>query len=146
MGLQAAVIEYARNVLKLEDARSAEMTKPEHSQNLVIDYKHDEHYNEEMGASMRLGSYVTSLMEGSLVKEIYNTDTVTERHRHRLEINNKYRNALESAGMVSSHRWFIATQFCPEFQSKPFNPHPLYNAFIQAAYKYKQDKNNLSGD
>ena len=101
-------------------------------------------------------------MEGSLVKEIYNTDTVTERHRHRLEINNKYRNALESAGMVisgnneesgfadiielSSHRWFIATQFCPEFQSKPFNPHPLYNAFIQAAYKYKQDKNNLSGD
>lgn len=162
MGLQAAVIEYARNVLKLEDARSAEMTKPEYSQNLVIDYKHDEHYNEEMGASMRLGSYVTSLMEGSLVKEIYNTDTVTERHRHRLEINNKYRNALESAGMVisgnneesgfadiielSSHRWFIATQFCPEFQSKPFNPHPLYNAFIQAAYKYKQDKNNLSGD
>lgn len=162
MGLQAVVIEYARNVLKLEDARSAEMTKPEHSQNLVIDYKHDEHYNEEMGASMRLGSYVTSLVEGSLVKEIYNADTVTERHRHRLEINNNYRNALESAGMaisgnneesgfadiieLSSHRWFIATQFCPEFQSKPFNPHPLYNAFVQAAYKYKQDKNNLSGE
>ncbi len=161
MGLQAAVIEYARNVLKLEDARSAEMTKPEHSKNLVIDYKHDEHYNEEMGASMRLGSYVTSLVEGSLVKEIYNADTVIERHRHRLEINNSYRNALESAGMaisgnndesgfadiieLSSHRWFIAAQFCPEFQSKPFNPHPFYNAFVQAAYKYKQDKNNLSG-
>ncbi len=160
MGLQAAVIEYARNVLKLEDARSAEMTKPEHSKNLVIDYKHDEHYNEEMGASMRLGSYVTSLVEGSLVKEIYNADTVIERHRHRLEINNSYRNALESAGMaisgnndesgfadiieLSSHRWFIAAQFCPEFQSKPFNPHPFYNAFVQAAYKYKQDKNNLS--
>ncbi len=109
---------------------------------------------------MRLGSYVTSLVEGSLVKEIYNADTVIERHRHRLEINNSYRNALESAGMaisgnndesgfadiieLSSHRWFIAAQFCPEFQSKPFNPHPFYNAFVQAAYKYKQDKNNLS--
>lgn len=160
MGLQAAVIEYARNVLKLKDARSAEMTKPEHTDNLVIDYKHDEHYSEEMGASMRLGSYVTSLIDGSLAKEIYNTDMVTERHRHRLEINNDYRNVLESAGItisgnnsesgfadiieLRSHRWFIATQFCPEFQSKPFNPHPLFNAFIQAAYKYKQEKNNLT--
>lgn len=162
MGLQAAVIEYARNVLKLEDARSAEMTKPKYSKNLVIDYKHDEHYNEEMGASMRLGSYTTSLMNGSLVKEIYNVECITERHRHRLEINNNYRNVLENAGMVisgndnesgfadiielSSHRWFIATQFCPEFQSKPFNPHPLYNAFVQAAYKYKQAKNQLNSN
>ena len=159
MGLQAAVIEYARNVLKLEDAKSAEMSKPEGSNNLVIDYRHDEHYNEEMGASMRLGSYTTSLLDGSLVKELYNNaEKVTERHRHRLEINNNYRQMLESAGMVisgnneesefadvielSSHRWFIATQFCPEFQSKPFNPHPLFNGFIQAAYKFKQDKNN----
>ena len=103
-----------------------------------------------------------AIIDGSLVKEIYDADTVIERHRHRLEINNSYRNTLESAGMVisgnndesgfadiielSSHRWFIATQFCPEFQSKPFNPHPLYNAFVQAAYKYKQDKNDLSGE
>ena len=159
MGLQAAVIEYARSVLKLEDAKSAEMSKPAGSNNLVIDYKHDEHYNEEMGASMRLGSYVTTLLDGSLVKEIYNTDTVTERHRHRLEINDSYRQMLENSGMVisgnndesgfadvielHSHRWFIATQFCPEFQSKPFNPHPLFNAFIQAAYKFKQDRNNI---
>ena len=157
MGLQAAVIEYARSVLKLEDAKSAEMSKPAGSNNLVIDYKHDEHYNKEMGASMRLGSYVTTLLDGSLVKEIYNTDTVTERHRHRLEINDSYRQMLENSGMVisgnndesgfadvielHSHRWFIATQFCPEFQSKPFNPHPLFNAFIQAAYKFKQDRN-----
>lgn len=160
MGLQASVIEYARNVLKLEDAKSAEMSKPAGSKNLVIDYKHDEHYNEEMGASMRLGSYTTSLLAGSLAKEIYkNEDTITERHRHRLEINNEYRQLLESAGMVisgnnndsgfadiielQSHRWYIATQFCPEFQSKPFNPHPLFNAFIQAAYKFKQDRNNI---
>ena len=160
MGLQASVIEYARNVLKLEDAKSAEMSKPAGSKNLVIDYKHDEHYNEEMGASMRLGSYTTSLLTGSLAKEIYkNEDTITERHRHRLEINNEYRQLLESAGMVisgnnndsgfadiielQSHRWYIATQFCPEFQSKPFNPHPLFNAFIQAAYKFKQDRNNI---
>lgn len=160
MGLQAAVIEYARNVLKLEDARSAEMTKPINSKNLIIDYKHDEHYDEEMGASMRLGSYVTSLMDGSIVKEIYNSDAVIERHRHRLEINNDYRSALESAGItisgnndesgfadiieLKSHRWFVATQFCPEFQSKPFNPHPLFHAFIQAAYSYKQEKNKLT--
>ena len=160
MGLQASVIEYARNVLKLEDAKSAEMSKPAGSKNLVIDYKHDEHYNEEMGASMRLGSYTTSLLTGSLAKEIYkNEDTITERHRHRLEINNEYRQLLESAVMVisgnnndsgfadiielQSHRWYIATQFCPEFQSKPFNPHPLFNAFIQAAYKFKQDRNNI---
>lgn len=160
MGLQASVIEYARNVLKLEDAKSAEMSKPAGSKNLVIDYKHDEHYNEEMGASMRLGSYTTSLLTGSLAKEIYkNEDTITERHRHRLEINNEYRQLLESAGVVisgnnndsgfadiielQSHRWYIATQFCPEFQSKPFNPHPLFNAFIQAAYKFKQDRNNI---
>lgn len=160
MGLQASVIEYARNVLKLEDAKSAEMSKPAGSKNLVIDYKHDEHYNKEMGASMRLGSYTTSLLTGSLAKEIYkNEDTITERHRHRLEINNEYRQLLESAGMVisgnnndsgfadiielQSHRWYIATQFCPEFQSKPFNPHPLFNAFIQAAYKFKQDRNNI---
>lgn len=160
MGLQASVIEYARNVLKLEDAKSAEMSKPAGSKNLVIDYKHDEHYNEEMGASMRLGSYTTSLLAGSLAKEIYkNEDTITERHRHRLEINNEYRQLLESAGMVisgnnndsgfadiielQSHRWYIATQFCPEFQSKPFNPHPLFNGFIQAAYKFKQDRNNI---
>lgn len=159
MGLQAAVIEYARSVLKLEDAKSAEMSKPLGSNNLVIDYKHDEHYNEEMGASMRLGSYVTTLLDGSLVKEIYNNaDSVTERHRHRLEINNSYKQMLENAGMIisgnneesgfadvielHSHRWFIATQFCPEFQSKPFNPHPLFNAFIQAAYKFKQDRMN----
>lgn len=158
MGLQAAVIEYARSVLKLEDAKSAEMSKPAGSNNLVIDYKHDEHYNEEMGASMRLGSYVTTLLDGSLVKEIYNADTVTERHRHRLEINDSYRQMLENAGMIisgnneesgfadvielHSHRWFVATQFCPEFQSKPFNPHPLFNAFIQAAYKFKLDRTN----
>lgn len=154
MGMQAAVIEYARNVLKLEDARSAEMTKPEKSENLVIDYKHDEHYNDEMGASMRLGSYKTELLNGSLIHDIYGGENfVTERHRHRLELNNSYRTMFENAGMIvsgnnndtgfadvieiSSHRWFIACQFCPEFQSKPFNPHPIYNAFIQAAYKYR---------
>lgn len=156
MGLQAAVIEYARNVLKLEDARSAEMTKPENSNNLIIDFKHDEHYEEKMGASMRLGSYITTLKENSIASMIYNTNRITERHRHRLEINNDYRSLLENAGMIISgdnnetgfadiielttHRWFIATQFCPEFQSKPFNPHPLYNAFVQASYKYKQEK------
>ncbi len=163
MGLQAAVIEYARNVLKLEDAKSAEMTKPEGTNHLVIDYKHDEHYNEEMGASMRLGSYVTTLVDGSLAKEIYNNkDNVSERHRHRLEINNDYKSMLENSGLVisgnnnesgfadiielKSHRWFIATQYCPEFQSKPFNPHPLFNAFIQAVYKYKQDKSGKVSD
>ncbi|MDE7169531.1 MAG: CTP synthase [Mucispirillum sp.] len=162
LGMHAAVIEYARNVLKLSDARSAEMTKPENSANLVIDYRHDEHYSDEMGATMRLGSFVTHLEKDSLVREIYGSDSVKERHRHRLELNNRYREAFENSGMkisgnnldtgfadvveLSSHRWFVGCQFCPEFQSKPFSPHPLFSAFLQAAHKFKLAKNNINAE
>lgn len=157
MGLHAAVIEFSRNVLKLSDAKSAEMSQPEVSNNLVIDYQHDENYNSEMGASMRLGSYTTVLEDNTLVKEIYGTDEISERHRHRLEINNKYIQNLSNAGMkvsgyskdsgladiieIPSHTWFVATEFCPEFQSRPFEPHPLFTAFVKSAKKFHDSKN-----
>lgn len=157
LGMHAAVIEYARNVLKLEDATSAESKKAAKSKNLVIDYRHDEHYSDEMGATMRLGAYKCKLKEGSLVYNIYGKNEISERHRHRLELNGEYRNALEAAGLtvsgvneetgfvdiveLKSHRWFVACQFNPEFKSKPFSPHPLFTKFIAAAYDHKKTKN-----
>lgn len=157
LGMHAAVIEYSRNVLKLEDATSAESKKAGKSKNLVIDYRHDEHYTEEMGATMRLGSYKCKLKEGTLVHSIYGKDEISERHRHRLELNNAYKDALVNAGLtvsgineetgfadiieLKSHRWFIGCQFNPEFKSKPFSPHPLFTNFIAASYEYKKLKN-----
>ena len=156
LGMHAAVIEYARNVLKLEDAASAESKRALKSKSLVIDYRHDENYQEEMGATMRLGAYKCSLTVGSLAYNIYGKNEISERHRHRLELNNDYKEALVSAGLsvsgvnkdtgfadiieLKSHRWFIGCQFNPEFKSKPFNPHPLFTAFIGAAYDFKQNK------
>lgn len=158
MGMQAAIIEYARNVLKLEDATSAESKKASKSKNLVIDYRHDEHYSHEMGATMRLGAYKCQLKEGTLAYSVYGgKPLVSERHRHRLELNNDYRDALSGAGLTisgvneetgfvdiiecRSHRWFIGCQFNPEFKSKPFSPHPIFTHFVEAAYKYKEFKN-----
>ena len=155
LGMHAAVIEYARNVLKLSDATSAEMSMCKRSSNLVIDYRHDEHYNDEMGATMRLGAYCCELKEGSLARAIYGTSSIQERHRHRLELNNSYAESLQNAGLsiaginpdtgfadvieLKSHRWFIGCQFHPEFKSKPFSPHPLFTSFVEAAYKYKKE-------
>jgi len=130
LGMYAAVIEYSRNVLNLADATSAEMNTNS-SKNLVIDYQHDDNYNFPLGATMRLGSYKTTLSDNTLVKSIYNTNIIVERHRHRLEVNNDYRDQLIQNGLtisgetldadfidvieLKSHRYFIATQFNPEF-------------------------------
>ncbi len=154
LGMYAAVIEYARNVLKITDATSAETSSSKSSANLVIDYRHDEHYNDEMGATMRLGAYECKFKENSLVASIYGSNSVKERHRHRLELNDRYIDALENSGLsitgvsvetgfadvieLKSHRWFIGCQFNPEFKSKPFNPHPLFTNFVAAAYGYKK--------
>lgn len=158
LGMYAAVIEYARNVLKLEDATSAESKKASKSKNLVIDYRQDEHYTEEMGATMRLGSFKCKLQEGTLARSVYGKEEISERHRHRLELNNVYKDALVIAGLtvsgvneetgfadiveLKSHKWFIGCQFNPEFKSKPFSPHPLFTNFLAAAYEYKKLKNN----
>ena len=149
LGMQIAVIEFSRNVLKLANANSAEFD--EKTRYPVIDLLPEQKNVKDMGATMRLGSYPCQLKKGSLAHKIYETTTIHERHRHRYEFNNKFRKLLESSGMtisgnfseknlaeiveIGDHPWFLATQFHPEFKSRPENPHPLFCAFIGAAIK-----------
>ncbi|WP_414660704.1 CTP synthase [Horticoccus sp. 23ND18S-11] len=150
LGLQIAVIEFARNVLKLPGANSTEFDpKPAHP---VINIMEEQKKIVDKGASMRLGSYECALTPGTLAHKAYGADSVRERHRHRYEVNNAYVGQLQRAGMVVSginprrnlvevielknHPWFVGTQAHPEFQSKPNRAHPLFAAFIAAALKY----------
>ena len=149
LGLQCAVIEYSRNVLGLEDANSSEF-EPD-TKNPVIDLMQDQRTVEEMGGTMRLGIYPCSVQPGSIAEKSYGESVIYERHRHRYELNNKYRKILQEAGMVFSgispddrlvemieiadHPWFVACQFHPEFKSRPLRPHPLFRDFVEAAVK-----------
>jgi CTP synthase len=146
LGMQIAVIEFARNVLKLEDVNSSEFN--EHCKNPVIDLMLEQKKVETMGATMRLGAYDATLLKDSLASSIYGKTTISERHRHRYEFNNKYRELLQENGLVISgtspsgnlveiielkdHPFFIASQFHPEFKSKPFLAHPLFSAFVKS--------------
>ena len=149
LGLQIAVIEFARNVLKLSGANSTEFDpKPAHP---VINMMEEQKEIIDKGATMRLGSYECALTPGTLAHKAYGADSVRERHRHRYEVNNAYVGQLQRAGMVVSgvnprrnlvevielkgHPWFLGTQAHPEFQSKPNRAHPLFAAFIGAALK-----------
>ncbi len=149
LGLQIAVIEFARNVLKLEGANSTEFDpKPAHP---VINMMEEQKQIIDKGATMRLGSYECALTPGTLAHKAYGADSVRERHRHRYEVNNAYVGQLQRAGMIVSgvnprrnlvevielkgHPWFLGTQAHPEFQSKPNRAHPLFAAFIAAALK-----------
>lgn len=149
-----AVIEFARNVLGLKDANSVEIDKdtPEN----VIDIMLEQKKVKDFGATMRLGAFPCTMKSGSKIAEIYGSTEVTERHRHRYEVNNKYISALEEKGLVISgknekldlvesielpdHPWFIAVQSHPEFKSKPGTPHPLFRGFVDASYKNKTDQ------
>jgi len=149
LGLQIAVIEYARNVLKLEGANSTEFDI--NAPHPVINMMEEQKKVIDKGATMRLGSYECALTAGTLAAKAYGQESVRERHRHRYEVNNAYVGQLQRAGMVISginprrnlveiielknHPWFVAVQFHPEFQSKPNHPHPLFAAFIAAALK-----------
>jgi CTP synthase len=152
LGLQIAVIEFARNVLKLEGANSTEFDpKPAHP---VINMMEEQKKVIDKGATMRLGSYECALTLGTLAHKAYGADQVRERHRHRYEVNNAYVAQLQRAGMVISginprrnlvevielknHPWFVATQAHPEFQSKPNQAHPLFAAFIAATIKHRK--------
>ncbi|MBE6414179.1 MAG: CTP synthase [Verrucomicrobiaceae bacterium] len=150
LGMQVAVIEYARNVLKLADANSSEFDAK--TSNPVISSFEDL----DKATSMRLGSYECKLIGDSISSKAYGEEFIRERHRHRYELNNAYRSRLEDAGMVvagvnpkrdlveivevKNHPWFVGVQFHPEFQSKPSNAHPLISAFVAEALKFSKSK------
>jgi CTP synthase len=147
LGLQCAVVEYARSVLGHGDANSTEFDPT--TDHPVIDLMADQVDVEDMGGTMRLGVYPAKLEEGSLAACLYGEELIYERHRHRWEVNNRYRKALEGAGMwltgispddrlvevveIPDHPFFIASQFHPEFTSRPDAPHPLFTGFVAAA-------------
>src|SRR6056297_1536522 len=151
LGMQCAVIEYARNELNLKDANSTEFD--EDKKEPVIALMPDQHDVEEMGGTMRLGLYPCKLKEDSISRDSYQEEVIYERHRHRYEFNNHYRDQIEEAGMILSglspderlveivevpdHPWFVGVQFHPEFKSRPNRPHPLFVSFIKAALEYK---------
>jgi CTP synthase len=147
LGMQMAVVEFARNVLGHSDAHSREFNdKAEH---VLIELMDEQQNVVDMGGTMRLGAWPCALREGSVVRKLYGTEQVSERHRHRYEVNPAYFDTLEQAGLkitgrspdgklaemieLNSHPYFVACQFHPEFKSKPLTPHPLFSAFIKAA-------------
>jgi len=156
-GMQMAVLEAARHLCGVEDATSSEFTEGgTHVVGLMTEWiKGDDveqrDDNGDLGGTMRLGAYPAKLVEGTKVAEIYGDAEISERHRHRYEVNTNYRDALEKAGLKFSglspdgqlpeiveyedHPWFIGVQFHPELKSKPFDPHPLFTSFIGAAVK-----------
>ncbi len=153
LGLQAAVCEFARNVAGLTDATSAEFD--EESECSVIDLMPEQEDIENKGGTMRLGAYPCKLTPGTKALAVYGEEIVYERHRHRYEVNNAYRDRLAQAGLVFSgvspdgrlvemielpdHPWYVASQAHPEFKSRPTKPHPLFFGFVEAALKRREE-------
>lgn len=147
LGMQLSIVEFARNVLGLEKASSSEFDKD--TPDPVIALMEEQNGVENLGGTLRLGAYPCVLKEGSLVRRLYGTQEISERHRHRYEVNNQYREAMEEAGMTLSglspdgqivemvelekHPFFIATQAHPEFKSRPNHAHPLFSGLVKAA-------------
>jgi CTP synthase len=154
LGMQCMVIEFARNVLGLADANSTEMDAA--TKNNVIDLMEDQKSVTEKGGTMRLGAYDCILKPDSKAAEAYGSTNVSERHRHRFEFNDDFRSRFEEAGMrcvgenpdthlvevveIPEKRWFIGTQYHPEYSSTVLHPHPLFLSFVKAAIAYKNDK------
>jgi CTP synthase len=154
LGMQMAVIEFSRNVLNLKDSNSTEMD--ENTSNPVISLMQDQKNITNMGGTMRLGSWDCELIENSKAMSIYNSKQIKERHRHRWELNNKYLDDLQDAGLkasginsktglveiveIPSNDWFIGVQFHPEYKSTVENPHPLFVSFVSACLKYNNSK------
>ena len=154
LGMQCMVIEFARNVLGLEDANSTEMNT--HTPYNVIDLMEEQKNISDMGGTMRLGAYDCRLRHGSKAAEAYGKELISERHRHRFEFNNDYRDRFEAAGMqcvgenpathlvevveMPSKRWFIGTQYHPEYSSTVLSPSPIFSSFIKAAIAYHDEK------
>jgi CTP synthase len=166
LGMQAALIDFARNVAGLTDAHSTEFN-PETSHPVIglinewldeegqIEYRHEQ---SDLGGTMRLGSQLCHLVKGTKANDVYGSETIYERHRHRYEVNNNYREQLSKAGLVFSglstdktlvemielpdHPWFIAGQFHPEFNSTPRDGHPLFESFIAASFEHQKQQSN----
>ena len=152
LGMQMAVIEYARNIVGLKDANSTEMNPK--TKNPVIDLMEAQKSITDKGGTMRLGSWKCNIKEDTLANQIYNTTQINERHRHRYEYNNKYAKQLENAGLISSginpdtglveiieiknHPFFIGVQYHPEYKSTVANPHPIFVSFVAAIVKNKR--------
>ena len=159
LGLQCAVIEYARNVCGISDANSSEFSQ--NTKDFVIDLLPNQDLDkDDVGASMRLGTYPCKIEKNTLTSEIYKDEVIYERHRHRYEVNNKYRDTLEENGLIFSglspdnnlvemielkdHPFFVASQFHPEFKSRPWEPSPIFNSFIKSASIKTENKNEAT--
>jgi len=158
LGMQTMCIEFARNVIGIEDANSSEFESS--SEHNVIDLMLEQKTVKELGGTMRLGSYPCQLSPGSKVAAAYGQAAVMERHRHRFEFNNDYREQFESAGMlfsglspngglveiaeVANHPYMVGSQFHPEFASRPNNPHPLFTGLVRAALTRQRNKSVVS--
>ena len=157
-GMQMAIIEFARNKLKLKNATSSEFDKKGlHVIGLIYEWKKGDKTikgtNRDLGGTMRLGSYDAKLKDNSMIKKIYKKNLIKERHRHRYEVNINYKEKFEKNGMsfsglspdgmlpeiieLENHPWFIGVQFHPEFKSRPLSPHPLFSSFIKASKNHK---------
>ena len=158
LGMQMAVIEFARNVLGISDANSTEMD--EDTANPVISLMEEQKDVVNKGGTMRLGAWECELKGDSLVHKVYGKSNIKERHRHRYEFNNHYKTKIEEAGMLTTglnpetglveiieipdHPWFVGVQYHPEYRSTVANPHPLFVDFVKAALNFKKNKNSVS--
>ena len=150
LGMQCAVVEFARNVLKMENANSIEIDS--NTKYPVISMMEEQKKLKKMGGTMRLGSYQCDIKKETLLHKIYQKETISERHRHRWELNNDYLENLNNAGLKTSginsetglveiielpaNNWFIGVQFHPEYKSTVETPHPLFVSFVQACLTY----------
>ena len=155
LGMQLSIVEFARNVIGYKDAHSMELNPD--TTHPVIHIMSDQIGIEDIGGTLRLGSYPCVLKDNSLAYKLYGKKEIEERHRHRYEVNNDYREVLEENGMslcglspdsrivemveIPSHPWFIATQAHPELKSRPNRPHPLFKGFVEAALENQKEKN-----
>ncbi|MBI5727862.1 MAG: gamma-glutamyl-gamma-aminobutyrate hydrolase family protein, partial [Ignavibacteriales bacterium] len=153
LGLQCAVIEFARNVCGMLKANSSEFKAGKYS---VIDFMPDQKNIKNLGGTMRLGSYPCMVEKGTKAMEAYKSDYIVERHRHRFEVNNKFRKQLAEKGLIFSgvspdkelieiielkdHPWFVGCQFHPELKSRAVHAHPLFREFVKASLLYSKNK------
>jgi CTP synthase len=159
LGLQCAAIEFARNVCNIKNANSSEFKKNRYS---IIDLMPDQKNVKDMGATMRLGAYPCNIQDGTKAMEAYKSKYISERHRHRYEVNNKFRKKLTENGLVlcglspdrelvemielPDHNWFVACQFHPELKSRATNAHPLFREFVKASVKFSEENGSRKDD